>query len=225
MVVVVVSVVLLAPQKKPQIVQFPVRPSTQELCFRPSTPFSPPSLCCNQRHSAPSCSKKQRLMRNPTCDRSLRITVHVLPTHPSVPAWRASRARLMRYLYERDIDAWVDRSIDQEGIHVQRKFFVSFLVRFLMNSNDEKDGDSGRHCKDKIQVHTRKDLWANLACRTTISDGTISSSNVSNEPWQTASVEPCRCCSCSSWIWHLMKSSNPRWPWKQVRRMHVDLLL
>jgi hypothetical protein len=57
----------------------------------------------------------------------------------------------MRYLHERDIDAWVDRSIDQVGIHVQQKFFISFLVRFLINSNDEKDGDSGSTAKTKFK--------------------------------------------------------------------------
>jgi hypothetical protein len=43
------------------------------------------------------------------------------------------------------------RSIDQVGVHVQQKFFISFLVRFLMNSNDEKDGDSGSTAKTKFK--------------------------------------------------------------------------
>jgi hypothetical protein len=43
------------------------------------------------------------------------------------------------------------RSIDQVGVYVKQKFFISFLVRFLMNSNDEKDGDSGSNAKTKFK--------------------------------------------------------------------------
>jgi hypothetical protein len=46
-----------------------------------------PTPLCNQQHSAPVLLQETTiLMRNPTYDRSLRITVHVLPTHSSVPA-------------------------------------------------------------------------------------------------------------------------------------------